>query len=101
MASLGHLAVGMTAARVSSDEQRPSWRSMAAWSALSMLPDADVVALAFGVAYEDAWGHRGATHSLVFAALIGAAAAMTAPRFGLRRLKTWVLASLVVASHPL
>jgi inner membrane protein len=66
-----------------------------------MLPDADVVALAFGVAYEDAWGHRGATHSLVFAGLIGAAAAMTAPRFGLRRLKTWVLASLVVASHPL
>jgi inner membrane protein len=37
---------------------------------------------------------------LVFAALIGAAMATTAPRFGLRRLKTWVGASLVVASHP-
>jgi inner membrane protein len=101
MASLGHFAVGMAAARVSSDGHRPSWRSMAAWSAVSMLPDADVVAVAFGVAYEDAWGHRGATHSLAFAALIGGAAALTAPRFGLRRLKTWVLASLVAASHPL
>jgi inner membrane protein len=66
-----------------------------------MLPDADVVAFAFGVAYEDAWGHRGATHSLAFAALIGAAAAAIAPRFGMRRAQTWVLASLVVASHPL
>ncbi len=65
-----------------------------------MLPDADVVAFAFGVAYEDAWGHRGATHSLVFAGVVGAAAALMAPRFGQRRLKTWVLASLVVASHP-
>lgn len=101
MASLGHFAVGMTAARVSNDGHRPAWGSMAAWSALSMLPDADVVAFAFGVEYEDPWGHRGATHSLVFAAVIGAAVAMTASRFGLRRLKTWVLATLVVASHPL
>ncbi len=66
-----------------------------------MLPDADVAALAFGIPYEAAWGHRGATHSLVFAGLIGAVSVMAAPRLGLRRLKTWLLASLVVASHPL
>jgi inner membrane protein len=74
---------------------------MAAWSALSMLPDADVLAFALGIAYDDPWGHRGATHSLVFAALVGAAAAMTASRFGRRRLKMWCLASLVAASHGL
>jgi inner membrane protein len=66
-----------------------------------MLPDADVVAFAFGVAYEDPWGHRGATHSLLFGAAIGAAAAIAAPLFGLRRVKMWLLASLVVISHPL
>lgn len=101
MASLGHFAVGMAAARVSNEGERASWRSMAGWSALSMLPDADVVAFAFGIAHEDPWGHRGATHSFVFATAIGAIAAIVAARFGLPRAKTWVIASLVVASHAL
>ncbi|GAA4278479.1 metal-dependent hydrolase [Aquimarina mytili] len=37
----------------------------------SILPDADVVGFKFGVAYEDFWGHRGFTHSFVFAILLG------------------------------
>lgn len=36
---------------------------------LAMLPDADVIGFKFGIAYASAWGHRGATHSLVMAAL--------------------------------
>ncbi len=32
-----------------------------------MLPDADVLAFKFGVAYGHAFGHRGFTHSLLFA----------------------------------
>ena len=36
--------------------------------AFSMLPDADVIGFRFGIDYADSWGHRGATHSLVFAA---------------------------------
>lgn len=36
----------------------------------SILPDADVLGFALGVNYEDFWGHRGFTHSLVFAALL-------------------------------
>lgn len=34
----------------------------------AMLPDADVLAFRLGIPYEDAWGHRGATHSAAFAA---------------------------------
>ncbi len=37
----------------------------------SILPDADVLGFKFGIAYEDFWGHRGFTHSLVFAILLG------------------------------
>ncbi|MBQ4821119.1 metal-dependent hydrolase [Aquimarina sp. MMG016] len=37
----------------------------------SVLPDADVISFAFGVKYEDFWGHRGFTHSFVFALLLG------------------------------
>lgn len=37
----------------------------------TILPDADVISFKFGIAYEDFWGHRGFTHSLLFAAIIG------------------------------
>ncbi len=36
----------------------------------SMLPDADIIGFQFGIEYGDSWGHRGATHSLTFAAVI-------------------------------
>ncbi len=37
----------------------------------AVLPDADVVGFAFGIRYEDFWGHRGFSHSLVFAIILG------------------------------
>ena len=44
---------------------------MAAWSALSLLPDADVIGFSLGVEYGDPWGHRGATHSFAFSLIAG------------------------------
>ena len=38
--------------------------------AAAMLPDADVLAFRFGVPYGHQLGHRGITHSLVFALLL-------------------------------
>lgn len=38
---------------------------------LPSLPDIDVIGLAFGVAGEDLFGHRGITHSLSFAVIVG------------------------------
>jgi inner membrane protein len=35
-----------------------------------MLPDADVLAFKFGVAYGNMFGHRGFTHSLLFAFVV-------------------------------
>ena len=43
-------------------------RLMLAGMALAMLPDADVVAFAFGIPYGSPWGHRGFAHSAVAAA---------------------------------
>ncbi len=37
----------------------------------AILPDADVIGFKFGIAYEDFWGHRGFSHSLVFAIILG------------------------------
>ena len=104
MASLGHIVVGMAAARVQSGGtggRRPALAAMLFWAALSFLPDADVIGFGLGIRYEDAWGHRGATHSLAFSLALGAAIGLLAPRFGRPALRTGVMAALVVASHAL
>jgi inner membrane protein len=102
MASLGHIVVGMAAARVqarSALRTRPTLAAMLFWAALSFLPDADVIGFGLGIRYEDPWGHRGATHSLAFSVALGAVVGMLAPWFGHHALRTGVIAALVVASH--
>ncbi|WP_438424401.1 metal-dependent hydrolase [Aquimarina macrocephali] len=37
----------------------------------SILPDADVIGFKYGITYESFWGHRGFSHSLFFALLLG------------------------------
>src|SRR2546422_4891623 len=101
MASIGHIALGMAAARVYSDAPAPRWSSVAWWSALSLLPDTGVIGFALGVEYGDPWGHRGATHSLTFAMALAAAIGLAAPKFRLPRLRAWLVASVVLASHGL
>jgi inner membrane protein len=105
----------MAAARVY-EGRRPSWRSAVAWSAVSMLPDADVIGFSLGVRYEDPWGHRGATHSFAFAVIVGIAAGLIARLRSDRQqrasawqarwlkrpgLRTALFAAVVLATHPL
>ena len=75
MASIGHVAVGMVLGRyergVSSSGRLAT--SMGWFSVLALLPDADVIAFVFRIPYSAPWGHRGASHSLVFAALVALA----------------------------
>ncbi|WP_164117890.1 metal-dependent hydrolase [Sphingorhabdus sp. Alg239-R122] len=42
---------------------------------LAMLPDLDVIGFGMGIEYGEAWGHRGASHSLLVAAICGLLAA--------------------------
>jgi inner membrane protein len=69
------------------------------WSALAFLPDADVIGFGFGIRYGDEWGHRGATHSLMFALIVGVLVGAVAPVFNQRAVRTGVFATLVLASH--
>jgi inner membrane protein len=101
MASLGHVAVGMAAARVHDQGRRPGWRSAVLWSALSMLPDVDVIGFSMGVRYEDPWGHRGATHSFAFALIVGVATGLIVRGFKQPALRTTMFATVVLATHPL
>jgi inner membrane protein len=99
MASIGHVAVGLAAARA--QQERPSWRAMFGWSALSLLPDIDVAGFVRGVPYGAEWGHRGATHSLTLAIAGGVAVGLAARWFKRPVAKTMALAILVLASHGL
>ena len=101
MASVGHIAVGMLAARRYRQGRVPGWSSMASWSALSLLPDVDVVGFALGVEYGDPWGHRGATHSLALSVALGCAIGLAARWFQRPVLRTALMASAVLASHGL
>lgn len=55
----------------------PAWL-LAAGVVAAMLPDADVLAFALHIPYADAFGHRGASHSLLFACVLAALAAVWA-----------------------
>jgi len=74
---------------------------LAAGIAASMLPDLDVLSFAFHIPYAAAWGHRGASHSLLLAgvvALLGSALHRTL-RAGRWQALAWLL--VCAASHPL
>lgn len=63
-------------------------------------PDADVIAFAFGVAYGDVLGHRGLTHSLLFALLVACAVVLVFFRGSeFRKGALIVYFFLVTASH--
>jgi inner membrane protein len=76
-------------------------RTMIAFSALAMLPDADVIAFALRIPYSAPWGHRGATHSIVFALLISLAVVAIARRAGAPPLRAFIYVTLVAVSHGL
>ena len=65
----------------------------------AVLPDLDVVSFAFGVQYAEALGHRGLSHSLVFALGIAALAFLTAPLLRAKRMTAFFAILFAVLSH--
>src|SRR5688572_33065066 len=65
------------------------------------LPDLDGVGFWLGVPYESTFGHRGFTHSLVFAAILAGLGlfAFTDRAFATDRRKIWTYLFLATASH--
>lgn len=66
--------------------------------AASILPDADVLLFRFGATYGDDWSHRGFSHSLAFAILAGAIAALLLRRFA-PPLVAFAFVAFAAASH--
>lgn len=103
MASLGHIAVGCLVGDRFADraDQAPRWLWRTLFSVLSYLPDADVVAFFLGIPYHAPFGHRGASHSVAAAALVGLAVAFALRSYGLPFGRSWLYATGTMASHGL
>lgn len=96
-----HAAVGLGLARVFTARPMPAlyWGLAAA---LPMVPDLDVLAFKFGIPYENVYGHRGFSHSLLFALLLALpVSALTYRALGLQFWDWLGLLFLIVASHGL
>ena len=76
-------------------------RLLFAGIAASILPDLDTVGFRFGVAYAHEFGHRGFTHSLVFALTLAIFAALFAPELRTKRMTASVFIFITTASHGL
>lgn len=76
-------------------------RLLLAGIAASIMPDFDVLAFRFGIAYSHELGHRGFTHSLFFAACLGLIAALAASGLRAGRLKAFGFVFFAGASHGL
>lgn len=103
MASIGHVAVGMALGRYEAKGASVPRlaAAMALLSLLALLPDADVVAFWLGIPYAAPWGHRGASHSVVFAAGVALAVAAVARALRAPAGRWGTLTFLAVASHGL
>lgn len=65
-----HAAVGFVAAKISNETTAPNPRVVIAAMALAALPDADALFISV-VPYDSQFGHRGFTHSIFFALIVG------------------------------
>jgi inner membrane protein len=80
---------------------RADWRFWYVAVLCSILPDVDILGFRFGIHYGDLWGHRGMTHSLLFAAILSIVMAF---RFGFAAAERWkmtLLLFVITASHGL
>ena len=84
-----------------SERGRISTRLLGAGVVAAMLPDADVLAFALHIPYADSFGHRGASHSLLFATLLAALAIAFAKALRASRLQAFAFVFICALSHPL
>jgi inner membrane protein len=75
--------------------------SMGAFGAMGLAPDADALLVAFGSDYHGQFGHRGLTHSMIFAVALSVATFFVARRYGTKPWFSAFLALVAVGSHGL
>ena len=100
--ALSHAVVAMALGKIYRPQPMP-WRFWGLSVLCSLLPDADVIGFALGIDYDDMLGHRGLSHSLVFAFCLGYAVVWGCCRDSARFSRAWwslvLYFTVVTASH--
>lgn len=82
-----------------------NWLVLRSMLYCSLIPDLDVLGFKFGIPYESMWGHRGFSHSIFFAILLGLFVALVLNvklRMSCSKvLSLWFLMSASALSHLL
>lgn len=99
MPTVGHLALGLAAARLQPGSRKGLLQRLALYAFLGVAPDLDLVPIALGWGRFVPLGHRGATHSLAVAVAVATLVALAWP--GTSRLRTGCFAFVAIASHGL
>ena len=95
-----HIAVPLTLGLAIGAPAIPR-RLLLAGLVASVLPDLDVVAFRLGIGYSHELGHRGFSHSLLFAIFLGAAAALLARSLHAKPKVAFLFILAAAASHGL
>jgi inner membrane protein len=104
MASVFGHALTAVALGNSYPKRMTGWKFWTLGIICSILPDADVISFHFGIAYDSFWGHRGFSHSLLFAFIVGLAISFlffNKKAFTLEGLGYVLFFSLCTASHSI
>ena len=81
-----------------------NWKFWTLGIICSILPDADVISFKLGIPYENFWGHRGFSHSFLFALIIGVIVTLVFYRLNkslLSRITLIIYFTLSTASHSI
>lgn len=97
---LTHAALPMIAG-LAAGRQRISAPLVLVGMVCAVLPDLDVIGFRLGIAYGAPFGHRGASHSLTAAVLLGLMAAVISPLLRSPGLKAFLFVTAAAASHGL
>jgi inner membrane protein len=95
---ISHALIPLTLGAILPRQVAP-WRLIAAGMLCAMLPDADVIGFKLGIAYTSALGHRGFTHSILFAAVLALGLSLAPWRWQARRLHVFLFLFVATASH--
>lgn len=98
--ALSHPAVPLALALALGSHTVPT-RLLLAGVVAAVVPDLDAVAFKLEIPYGHALGHRGASHSLVAAAVLGLVAAGFADHLRVRRTVAFAFVAAAAASHGL
>lgn len=104
MASVfGHAFFGIGLSKAFS--RKTSFKILVFAAICTIIPDADVLAFKFGIPYESPWGHRGFSHSILFASIFSFIVKQLFFRrirlFSLEGGSLWFLFFLCVLSHSI